>query len=83
LGDWGLAGLPVWTTDMTLTTDANGQINFQGFYGDYGLTIGGLQYDLSLNSGQSIYTVEVPEPTSLALIGTVSALLSRRRLRQS
>jgi GH35 family endo-1,4-beta-xylanase len=33
--NWGLAGVPVWTTDVTLTTDAQGKATFTGYYGDY------------------------------------------------
>jgi endo-1,4-beta-xylanase len=48
-----------WHTDLMLTTDANGSVDFRGFYGDYDITIDGLTYNLSLLKGQSDYELVV------------------------
>src|SRR5262245_24200834 len=51
--DWdGNAGNG-WTTQLTATTAADGTINFNGYYGDYELTIGGQKYNLTLKKGTS------------------------------
>jgi endo-1,4-beta-xylanase len=48
-----------WTTNLTLTTDANGRINFNGFYGDYMITLQGRSYNLSLTKGgTSSFTIQ-------------------------
>jgi endo-1,4-beta-xylanase len=48
-----------WHTGLMLTTDANGSVNFRGFYGDYDITIDGQTYNLSLLKGQSDYELVV------------------------
>lgn len=65
--DWGLPNVPSWTTDLTLTTDANGQIDFRGFYGQYDLLVDGQSYALDLQRGVSTYSLAIPEPGALAL----------------
>jgi len=47
--------------------DANGNITFTGYYGDYQLTIGGKTYALDLQKGVTNYTIAVPEPVALEL----------------
>jgi hypothetical protein len=56
-----------WSTHLTTTVGADGTINFNGFYGDYALTINGQTYDLDLSKGQTQYALAVPEPTSMIL----------------
>jgi GH35 family endo-1,4-beta-xylanase len=71
------------TTDLLATVSPDGTINFNGFYGDYELTIGGQTYDLTLTKGGvSSFTIAVPEPTSAGLlIGSgILWLRCRRRL---
>jgi hypothetical protein len=46
-----------WTTQLTTTVDANGRINFDGYYGDYVLTINGKIYVLSLVKGTNNYSI--------------------------
>lgn len=83
--DWdGNAGNG-WTTQLTTTTAADGTINFNGYYGDYQLTIGGKAYALSLVKGTTRYTIAplsgaaaaIPEPCSISatLIGGAFAVL--------
>lgn len=45
-----------WHTDLTLTTDNNGNINFKGFYGDYELTVDGksVPFGIHKNSETSL-----------------------------
>lgn len=87
-----------WTTQLTATAAADGTINFNGYYGDYQLTIGGKSYALSFVKGTSRYTITpvasaplrlsssgmVPEPSSilLILIGGTHAALLYRRRRE-
>lgn len=72
-----------WDTElMDLVVDANGTINFSGFWGDYELTIGGQTYLLTLNKGNSLYSVVVA-PGDYNGDGTVDAadyLVWRRTL---
>jgi GH35 family endo-1,4-beta-xylanase len=61
-----------WNTQLTATVGGDGQIHFNGFYGDYQFTINGKTYKLSLEKGTSDYTLTtVPEPATavLALLG--------------
>jgi GH35 family endo-1,4-beta-xylanase len=75
-----------WNTQLTATIGDDGNIHFNGFYGDYQITIGGKVYNLSLVKGTSDYTImAVPEPTTavLALLGLFSiaaARISNRRI---
>jgi GH35 family endo-1,4-beta-xylanase len=48
-----------WKTDETLTADANGQVNFRGFYGDYDVTVDGRTYKLALSKDQTSYELTV------------------------
>jgi GH35 family endo-1,4-beta-xylanase len=48
-----------WTTDVTLPVDANGNIDFTGFYGDYDVTIAGQTYHLNLGKGITNYSLVV------------------------
>jgi endo-1,4-beta-xylanase len=59
LKNWNLAGVPSWTTDVTLTTTAAGTLNLRGFMGDYTVTTGRLSGALALKSGVAAYTVKV------------------------
>lgn len=54
------------TPTQTLTVNADGTINFNGFYGDYTVTINGQDYDLNLVKGTTDYSL-VPEPASAVL----------------
>ena len=44
--------LEEWHTDLTLTTDENGEIDFRGFFGDYVLTAGEKEFSLGLHKGE-------------------------------
>ena len=48
-----------WTTDLTLEVGPDGTIDFNGFYGDYEVTIGGQTFDLSLVKGTQDYALTV------------------------
>jgi GH35 family endo-1,4-beta-xylanase len=70
-----------WSTHLTATVGADGTINFNGYYGDYALTINGQVYDLNLLKGITQYTV--PEPASGLLNGisllSLAAFIGYRR----
>ena len=55
--DWAIPNLPSWTTEVSATTDARGQVNFTGFYGDYELVSGQQRAGLTLAKGATNYTV--------------------------
>jgi GH35 family endo-1,4-beta-xylanase len=63
--------------------DASGNVNFNGFYGDYVLTIGGKTYPLDLQTGITNYTIVVPEPSAvlLSLCGLTSFAWTRSQFR--
>lgn len=43
----------VWTTNMELTTDENGECSFRGFYGDYEIKLGDRTYNFAFNKGKA------------------------------
>lgn len=59
--DWKEPGLPCWTTDVRLTTDAQGRVDFTGFYGDYELSVGSRHGAFSLVKGEANYHVETAQ----------------------
>ena len=79
-----------WTTDLTRTVNADGTINFNGFYGDYAVDVGGKTYAFTFNKGTNSYTLQsspggfaasmVPEPMSLACAGLLLLLGRRQRV---
>lgn len=75
--DWGLADVPTWHTEEMLLTDASGQVQFAGFYGDYDVLVDGVSYDLNLQPGTSTFEIITPEPDAAALlaIGAMGLLL--------
>jgi hypothetical protein len=48
-----------WNTDVTLPVDANGRIDFTGFFGKYQVTINGRTYNLDLTKGTTQYSLVV------------------------
>ena len=42
-----------WHTDLELTTDENGEIEFRGFYGDYTAEVDGDEYEFTLHKNES------------------------------
>jgi GH35 family endo-1,4-beta-xylanase len=58
-------------TNLTLTTDANGNVSFNGTYGTYQVTVGGQNYTFTLAPGSSMFelmTNTVPEPASISIL---------------
>ena len=50
-----LDNLPMWTTDVSVTTDAQGRVNFVGFYGDYEIIFGQQRREFTLTKGTTNY----------------------------
>jgi GH35 family endo-1,4-beta-xylanase len=48
-----------WNTQLTTNVGADGTINFDGYYGDYQLTINGHAYNLSLTKGGAQYSLVI------------------------
>jgi GH35 family endo-1,4-beta-xylanase len=48
-----------WDTDLVTTVNADGTIDFTGFYGDYEITIGGETHDLLLAKGDTVHSLVV------------------------
>jgi GH35 family endo-1,4-beta-xylanase len=52
-----------WDTDLSVAVGADGTINFDGFWGDYELTIGDTigapTYDLTLTKGDTLYSLPI------------------------
>ncbi|MCX5653103.1 MAG: endo-1,4-beta-xylanase [Planctomycetota bacterium] len=57
--DWAIPNLPTWTTDVSLATDAQGRVNFTGFYGNYEVISGQQRGEFTLTQGTTHYTVAV------------------------
>src|SRR5262249_11313304 len=55
--DWDSNPNNAWTTQLTATAAADGTISFNGYYGNYELTVGGKTYTLSLTKGSTNYTL--------------------------
>lgn len=53
-----------WNTQLTTTVNPDGTINFDGFWGDYEITINGEIFDLTLEKGEFDYNLVVAEGTS-------------------
>jgi len=49
------ARLPMWTTDVSLTTDSHGRVDFVGFYGDYEIIFGRQRREFTLTKGVTNY----------------------------
>ena len=47
-----------WTTDVTATVGADGKLQFDGFYGDYDISVGGHTIPFSLVKGTSQYEIK-------------------------
>jgi hypothetical protein len=59
IADWDGNPNNGWTTQLTAMVDENGMINFNGFWGDYELTIGGKTIPLTLSKGMGAYSLVV------------------------
>jgi hypothetical protein len=46
-----------WNTQLTAVAGPDGTINFNGYYGDYELTVGGQIYDFALFKGTTNYVI--------------------------
>jgi GH35 family endo-1,4-beta-xylanase len=72
--DWDGNANNGWTTQLTAAADANGAISFNGYYGDYQVTINGSIYNLSLVKGTTNYTITLlgadPPPVTLPVLMT-------------
>ncbi|HMP06483.1 MAG TPA: endo-1,4-beta-xylanase, partial [Lacipirellulaceae bacterium] len=69
--DWDGDPTNGWTTDLSLTVGAEGEIDFTGFYGQYQVTIDGKNYDLNLVKGQTEYELIVSLPADFNGDGVV------------
>jgi GH35 family endo-1,4-beta-xylanase len=76
--------LPGQITPTSYSVDANGQINFNGSYGTYAVTLNGQDFLFTSSPTATDLTVVVPEPASAALIaaGIMGALSGKRRARR-
>lgn len=50
-----------WDTQLTTTVNPDGTINFEGFWGDYEITIDGETFDLTLEKGTEDYNLIVQD----------------------
>ncbi len=55
--DWDGNSNNGWTTQLTATANADGAINFNGYYGDYEITVNGKTYSFSLSKGTTDYSL--------------------------
>ncbi|MGD9634661.1 MAG: endo-1,4-beta-xylanase [Pirellulales bacterium] len=56
--DWDGNPNNAWTTETTATVGADGSISFNGYYGDYELTVDGKTYKLSTRKGTVDYLLD-------------------------
>jgi hypothetical protein len=57
--DWDGNANNGWTTQTTATVGTDGTINFNGFWGDYDLTVNGHTYHMATSKGTSQYSLVV------------------------
>lgn len=57
--DWDGNANNGWTTQLSTVVAADGTISFDGFWGDYQLTINSQTYNLSLSKGQNLYSLVI------------------------
>jgi len=69
--NWAIPNLPTWTTDVSLATDAQGRVNFVGFYGDYEVISGQQRGEFALTQGTTHYTVAVSSTSNA--VGSLTA----------
>jgi Glycosyl hydrolase family 10 len=48
-----------WATDVNTDVNADGTIDFMGFYGDYEITVNGQTFNVTLTKGDALYSVVV------------------------
>jgi endo-1,4-beta-xylanase len=58
--DWDGNTANGWNMQLTTTVGPDGTINFNGFYGDYEISVGGKTYDLALTKGVTNYVLGDP-----------------------
>lgn len=87
-----MALIKSWDTQTTVTDTVPGQIQFNGYYGDYTLTVNGKAYNLTTQRGIGTYGVgglvpalaaaAVPEPSTwlLAWLGAACLLVAFMRV---
>jgi len=74
IADWDGNPTNGWDTNVAALADANGAINFKGFFGDYylrGQTSGA--YDMTLAKGTSNYSVAMAAPPTWSLWNATSS----------
>ena len=57
--NWNLPGVPSYSTDVTLKTDAAGKVSLRGFLGDYEVVSGLLKGAVTVKPGVADYAVRV------------------------
>ena len=55
--DWDGNPANGWNTQLSATVGPDGKVNFNGFYGDYEISVGGKTFDLALAKGISNYVL--------------------------
>ncbi len=55
--DWDGNPANGWNTQLSATVGPDGKVDFNGFYGDYEISVGGKTFDLALTKGVSNYVL--------------------------
>jgi GH35 family endo-1,4-beta-xylanase len=58
-GERYMALMDQWNTELTATADADGVVEFRGFYGDYDIIVGDRRFNVSLAKGRTDYQLIV------------------------
>jgi hypothetical protein len=63
------AWMDQWDTNLALSTDGDGKVDFNGTYGTYAVTVDGQTYDLTMTQGaNNTFIITVPEPSGGGLL---------------
>jgi hypothetical protein len=74
------AWMAQWDTNLALATAADGQVNFNGTFGTYAVTVDGQTYDLTMTQGgNNTFIITVPEPMTGGLLAVTAYLFCVRR----
>jgi GH35 family endo-1,4-beta-xylanase len=78
--DWDGNSNNAWSTQLTVTAGPDGTISFNGYYGDYVLTVDGVDYNMTLRKGAFDYSLLSGDYNQDGTVDTADYVLWRNGL---